>query len=70
MYYYLTNYFSFCCCMPCDSLCAILFKDCEIQIGNDISNIEVVRWQLKTQFDRNVVTHYDVQVSVSGTPCV
>lgn len=34
----------------------------ETQIGNDITNIEVVRWQLKSQFDRDVVTHYDVQV--------
>ena len=34
-------------------------------IGNDISNIEVVRWQLKSQFDRNIVTHYDIQVSNS-----
>nr|XP_006818942.1 PREDICTED: actin-related protein 5-like [Saccoglossus kowalevskii] len=35
--------------------------DTSTQIGNDISNIEVVRWLLKTQFDRNIVTHYDVQ---------
>uniref|UniRef100_T1J7A5 Actin-related protein 5 n=1 Tax=Strigamia maritima TaxID=126957 RepID=T1J7A5_STRMM len=39
-------------------------KDCEAQIGNDISNIEVVRWLLKTQFDRNVVTQYDVQEQI------
>ncbi|XP_077986971.1 actin-related protein 5-like [Glandiceps talaboti] len=36
-------------------------KDAEIQIGNDINNIEVVRWLLKTQFDRNVVVHYEAQ---------
>ncbi|XP_014262122.1 actin-related protein 5 [Cimex lectularius] len=36
-------------------------KDNEIQIGNDISNIEAIRFQLKTQFDRNVVTHMEVQ---------
>ncbi|XP_055856097.1 actin-related protein 5 [Episyrphus balteatus] len=29
-----------------------------IQIGNDIINIEAMRFQLKTQFDRNVVTHF------------
>ncbi|CAH3982613.1 unnamed protein product [Pieris brassicae] len=32
-----------------------------IQIGNDIINIEAVRFQLKTQFDKNVVTHFEVQ---------
>ena len=31
-------------------------------IGNDISNLEVVRWQLKSQFDRGVVTQFDIQV--------
>ncbi|XP_041982359.1 actin-related protein 5 isoform X1 [Aricia agestis] len=32
-----------------------------IQIGNDIINIEAVRFQLKTQFDKNVVTHFEAQ---------
>lgn len=32
-----------------------------IQIGNDIVNIEAMRYQLRTQFDRNVVTHYHNQ---------
>ncbi|XP_066295126.1 actin-related protein 5-like [Branchiostoma lanceolatum] len=36
-------------------------KETDVQIGNDISNIEVVRWLLKTQFDGQVVTHYDMQ---------
>lgn len=36
-------------------------KDGEMQIGNDILNIEAVRFQLKTQFDRNIVTHCEVQ---------
>lgn len=35
-----------------------------IQIGNDIVNIETLRFQLKTQFDRNVVTHYQIQEHV------
>ncbi|KAG7312212.1 hypothetical protein JYU34_001681 [Plutella xylostella] len=35
-----------------------------IQIGNDIVNIEAVRFQLKTQFDKNVVTHFEVQEQV------
>lgn len=35
-----------------------------MQVGNDISNIEAVRFQLKTQFDRNVVTHIDIQEHV------
>lgn len=33
----------------------------QLQIGNDILNIEAVRFQLKTQFDRNVVTHFEAQ---------
>ncbi|KAM3965653.1 actin-related protein 5 [Aphomia sociella] len=35
-----------------------------IQIGNDIVNIEAVRFQLKTQFDKNVVTHFEAQEQV------
>ncbi|XP_053610708.1 actin-related protein 5 isoform X1 [Plodia interpunctella] len=35
-----------------------------IQIGNDIINIEAVRFQLKTQFDKNVVTHFEAQEQV------
>ncbi|XP_053673909.1 actin-related protein 5 [Anopheles nili] len=34
------------------------------QIGNDIVNIEAMRLQLRTQFDRNVVTHYNVQEQI------
>lgn len=33
----------------------------QLQVGNDITNIEAVRFQLKTQFDRNVVTHFEAQ---------
>lgn len=33
----------------------------ELQIGNEIINIEAVRFQLKMQFDRNVVTHLEAQ---------
>ncbi|KAJ8923958.1 hypothetical protein NQ315_006734 [Exocentrus adspersus] len=33
----------------------------QLQVGNDIINIEAVRFQLKTQFDRNVVTHFEAQ---------
>ncbi|XP_075238261.1 actin-related protein 5 isoform X2 [Lycorma delicatula] len=39
-------------------------KDGEAQVGNDILNIEAVRFQLKTQFDRNVVTHYEAQEQI------
>lgn len=39
-------------------------KDGEIQVGNDILNIEAVRFQLKTQFDRNVVTHFEAQEQI------
>lgn len=39
-------------------------KDGETLIGNDISNIEAVRFQLKSQFDRNVVTQFEVQEQI------
>eukprot|EP00057_Strongylocentrotus_purpuratus_P007614 XP_011662088.1 PREDICTED: actin-related protein 5 [Strongylocentrotus purpuratus] len=39
-------------------------KDSDAQIGNDIPNVETVRWLLKTQFDRDVVTHYDAQEQI------
>uniref|UniRef100_A0A8C4PXH5 Actin related protein 5 n=1 Tax=Eptatretus burgeri TaxID=7764 RepID=A0A8C4PXH5_EPTBU len=38
--------------------------DWDTQIGNDIKNIEVVRWLLKTQFDRNVVVNFEVQEQI------
>lgn len=34
------------------------------QIGNELVNIEALRMQLKTQFDRNVVTHFHVQEQI------
>ena len=36
-------------------------KDSELQVGNDIANIEAVRFNLKTPFDRNVVTQFETQ---------
>lgn len=33
-------------------------------IGNDIVNIEALRFQLRTQFDRNVITHYYIQEQI------
>ncbi|KAL9988638.1 hypothetical protein ACROYT_G003104 [Oculina patagonica] len=33
-------------------------------VGNDIGNLEMVRWALRTQFDRDVVTHYECQEQV------
>ncbi|XP_063708449.1 actin-related protein 5 [Culicoides brevitarsis] len=35
-----------------------------VQIGNEIVNIEALRFQLKSQFDRNVVTHYQIQEQI------
>lgn len=32
-----------------------------IQVGNEIANIEAVRFQLKSQFDKNIVTHFEAQ---------
>jgi len=33
-------------------------------IGNDITNLESMRWNLKTQFDRDVVTHFEAQEQI------
>lgn len=33
-------------------------------VGNDIVNIETLRFQLRTQFDRNVVTHFHIQEQI------
>ncbi|KXJ07690.1 Actin-related protein 5 [Exaiptasia diaphana] len=35
-----------------------------IAVGNDIGTIEMLRWSVKTQFDRDVVTHYECQEQV------
>ena len=35
-----------------------------VQVGNDITSMEIVKWQVRSQFDANVVTHYDTQVIV------
>ena len=34
------------------------------QVANDIVNIEAVRYNLKTPFDRNVVTQFETQVLI------
>ncbi|XP_059478228.1 actin-related protein 5 [Neocloeon triangulifer] len=39
-------------------------KEGELQVGNSITNIEAVRFQLRTQFDRDVVTHLEAQEQV------
>lgn len=39
-------------------------KQPETMIGNDIVNIETMRFQLRTQFDRNIVTHFGVQEQI------
>lgn len=41
-----------------------LFQDGELQVGNEITNIETVRFQLKSQFDRNVAIHMEVQEQI------
>ncbi|TDH10741.1 hypothetical protein EPR50_G00078640 [Perca flavescens] len=33
----------------------------ETQIGNDIPNLEPLRWLLKSQFDRNVAVNFEIQ---------
>ena len=37
----------------------------ELLVANDIANVETVRFNLKTPFDRNVVTQGDYQVTNS-----
>ncbi|CAG7724135.1 unnamed protein product [Allacma fusca] len=39
-------------------------KDVEIQVGNEIDNLDNVRFALKSQFDRNVVIYMDVQETI------
>jgi len=39
-------------------------NDLETQIGNDITNVEVVKWILRSQFDRNLVTLFDIQEQI------
>lgn len=39
-------------------------SEIETQIGNDITNVEVVKWVLRSQFDRNIVTMFDIQEQI------
>ncbi|GFR82475.1 actin-related protein 5-like, partial [Elysia marginata] len=39
-------------------------NEVETLIGNDITNVEVVKWVLRSQFDRNIVTLFDIQEQV------
>ncbi|XP_048777578.1 actin-related protein 5-like [Ostrea edulis] len=39
-------------------------KELDVQVGNEINNVEVAKWILRTQFDRNLVTLYDVQEQI------
>ncbi|KAL4218734.1 Actin-related protein 5 [Mactra antiquata] len=39
-------------------------KDAEVQIGNNISNFEMIRLIMRSQFDRNIITQYDVQEQI------
>ncbi|KAK3087425.1 hypothetical protein FSP39_005792 [Pinctada imbricata] len=39
-------------------------QESEVLIGNEINNAEIVKWVLRTQFDRNLVTLYDVEEQV------
>ena len=46
-----------------DSFLIKLFKEFDAStVGSDIGNLETVRWALRSQFDRNVVTHFETQV--------
>jgi len=39
-------------------------SDVEILVGNDIANVEALRFQLKSPFDRDVITHIDTVENV------
>ncbi|XP_052220577.1 actin-related protein 5-like isoform X2 [Dreissena polymorpha] len=39
-------------------------KDSDVQIGNDITSFEQLRLLMRSQFDRNIVTQYDVQEQI------
>ena len=46
-------------------LTILLFtQDVEILVGNDIANVEALRFQLKSPFDRDVITHIDTVETV------
>ena len=38
-----------------------ILQETEILVANDITNIEAVRFQLKSPHDENVVTHFEAQ---------
>ena len=37
-------------------------QDVDVLVGNDVGNIDLARWQIKSPFERNVVTQFDIQV--------
>ncbi|KAH9503315.1 Nuclear actin-protein involved in chromatin remodeling [Bulinus truncatus] len=39
-------------------------NEIETLIGNDITNMEVAKWILRSQFDRNIVTLFDIQEQI------
>lgn len=42
-----------------------IFKEPEVLAGNDITNLEAVKWLLRSPFDSNVITQFDVQVKLT-----
>merc|ERR1711860_267299 len=36
-------------------------KEAELHVANDIPNLEAVRYSLKTPFDRNIVTQFELE---------
>ena len=42
-----------------------IFKEPEVLAGNDITNLEAVKWLLRSPFDSNVTTQFDVQVKLT-----
>lgn len=42
-------------------------KESEILVGNDITDLEAMKWSLRSPFEVNVVTQFDTQVNYSLT---
>jgi actin-related protein 5 len=38
--------------------------DTDVLIGNDISSLDAARWQIKSPFERNIVTQFDAQEQI------
>jgi len=40
-------------------------QDVDVLVGNDIGNVDMTRWQIKSPFERHIVTQFDAQVRLA-----